>query len=152
MPRDHARPPVDPTGDTGATDDADLDADSDAEPDARLGRDRDAELDGDGDESDEDDLDDDDGSRDAAESDATDPDDAALLDDEFPLGDGVADGVAEVWCPYCGEPNEIVLDPGGGGAQEYVEDCQVCCQPWRVHVTYLADGSAAVTADADDGR
>ncbi len=55
-----------------------------------------------------------------------------------------------VLCPYCGEPNEIALDPGGGRVQDYVEDCQVCCQPWRVHVRYRRDGGAEVTLRASD--
>jgi hypothetical protein len=80
-----------------------------------------------------------------------DPDDVEALDADFPLGDGVADTQAEVWCPYCGESNEIGLDPGGGPVQEYVEDCQVCCQPWRVFVTYLEDGSASVGLEPADG-
>ena len=66
------------------------------------------------------------------------------LDEEFPLGDGVADTEGIVVCPYCGEPNEIGLDPGSGAQQEYVEDCQVCCRPWRVLVTYAPDGRAFV--------
>jgi cysteine-rich CPXCG protein len=28
--------------------------------------------------------------------------------------------------------------------QEYVEDCEVCCQPWHVVVHYGEDGSASV--------
>ncbi len=80
-----------------------------------------------------------------------DPDDVEALDADFPLGDGVADTQAEVWCPYCGEPNEIALDPGGGPAQEYVEDCGVCCQPWRVFVSYQEDGSASVGLEPADG-
>jgi len=32
-------------------------------------------------------------------------------------------------CPYCGEPITMLLDPGSGGDQEYVEDCEVCCNP-----------------------
>ncbi len=66
------------------------------------------------------------------------------LDAEFPLGDGVADLEAEVGCPYCGERCSIALDPGSGVTQDYVEDCPVCCQPWRVHVHYEEDGTAAV--------
>jgi hypothetical protein len=54
------------------------------------------------------------------------------LDDEVPLGDGVADVDALVHCPYCGEGVEIALDPGSGAAQRYVEDCEVCCRPWQV--------------------
>lgn len=37
--------------------------------------------------------------------------------------------VAYVSCPYCGESSELVVDPGGGAIQEYVEDCEVCCRP-----------------------
>jgi len=77
------------------------------------------------------------------------PDNDFELDDElereFPLGDGTADTEAAVACPYCGETVFIGLDPGGGEHQEYVEDCQVCCQPWRVAVTYRGDGSADVS-------
>ena len=73
-------------------------------------------------------------------------------EEEFPLGDGTADTEALVQCPCCGEPNEIGLDPGSGASQEYIEDCQVCCRPFRVRVHYQPDGSADVTvvaADAD---
>jgi Cysteine-rich CPXCG len=73
------------------------------------------------------------------------------LDRDFPLGDGTADVAGSVVCPYCGEPNEVSLDPGSGEVQEYVEDCQVCCKPWKVVVHYNGDGSASVTAIALDG-
>jgi hypothetical protein len=71
------------------------------------------------------------------------------MDDEFPMGDGTAETQATVLCPYCGEINEIGLDPGSGPRQEYVEDCQVCCRPWRVVVTYLPDGGADVLVEAE---
>jgi hypothetical protein len=74
------------------------------------------------------------------------------LDEEFPLGNGTVETEATVLCPYCGEINEIALDPGSGRQQEYVEDCQVCCRPWRLVVTYLPDGTAAVSVEADDLR
>jgi hypothetical protein len=67
------------------------------------------------------------------------------LDEEFPLGDGTADMDARVTCPYCGESVEITLDPGSGDDQDYVEDCEVCCQPWRVSVTYDRSGTAQVS-------
>ena len=45
-----------------------------------------------------------------------------------------------VSCPYCGELNVIVVDESAGESQEYVEDCQVCCQPWQVEVMRDRDG------------
>jgi hypothetical protein len=72
------------------------------------------------------------------------------LDEEFPLGDGTVETGASVPCPYCGEINEIALDPGSGTHQEYVEDCQVCCRPWRVTVYYQPDGTAEVSAEMED--
>jgi hypothetical protein len=67
------------------------------------------------------------------------------LDEDFPLGDGTADLDATVACPYCSATVEITLDPGSGSDQEYVEDCEVCCQPWQVTVRYGNDGRAEVT-------
>ena len=72
------------------------------------------------------------------------------LDDDFPLGDGTADTEAEVTCPYCGQEVTISLDPGSGAEQEYVEDCEVCCRPWTVRVTYDEEGGAAVELEASD--
>jgi hypothetical protein len=82
---------------------------------------------------------------DAFDGEAPDPEDEADLERDFPLGDGTADTDAIVSCPYCGEPIEIILDPGSGAVQEYVEDCEVCCQPWRVSVSYGANGAASVS-------
>lgn len=75
-------------------------------------------------------------------------DDSGELEEEFPLGDGTADGEATVICPYCGEAVEITLDPGGGSQQDYVEDCEICCQPWRVSVRYDRVGGAEVDVTA----
>ncbi|HEX7981657.1 MAG TPA: CPXCG motif-containing cysteine-rich protein [Gemmatimonadaceae bacterium] len=72
------------------------------------------------------------------------------IDDEFPLGDGDAETEAFVECPYCGETNEITLDPGSGPDQEYVEDCQVCCRAWLMHVRYARDGSAEIEVIRSD--
>jgi Cysteine-rich CPXCG len=69
------------------------------------------------------------------------------VDEEFPVGDGTADGDAVITCPHCGESIEIALDAGSGARQEYVEDCEVCCRPWRVHVHYGNDGHADVRVD-----
>ena len=82
---------------------------------------------------------------------ARDPDDqggSESLDDDFPLGDGTADTDATVTCPYCAETVEISVDPGSGASQDYVEDCPVCCQPWRVLVSFDHEGAAHVDLQA----
>jgi hypothetical protein len=66
-------------------------------------------------------------------------------DEEFPLGDDTVDTEGTVICPYCGEANEIAVDAGGGAEQDYVEDCQVCCRPYRATITYTG-GRVQVTA------
>ncbi len=43
-------------------------------------------------------------------------------------------GFSETVCPYCGETTEVVLDAWDTGQQEFVEDCEVCCQPHSVRV------------------
>jgi len=50
-----------------------------------------------------------------------------------------------VRCPYCGESVELVIDTGGGARQEYVEDCEVCCRPWRVRVEIDPSGRASAS-------
>ena len=60
--------------------------------------------------------------------------------------------VAPVSCPYCGEQSDVFVDPGGGATQEYVEDCEVCCQPWLVHVTFNGDGQASVSVTTLDNE
>lgn len=34
-------------------------------------------------------------------------------------------------CPYCWENISMLLDLSGG-AQSYIEDCEVCCNPIRI--------------------
>jgi hypothetical protein len=53
----------------------------------------------------------------------------------------------EVECPYCGEVVAIALDVDGGATQSYVEDCQVCCRPWQVHVRLDMDGAVEVRVE-----
>ena len=36
----------------------------------------------------------------------------------------------QVQCPYCGEAVEIYVEPDVSGM--FVQDCEVCCNPWRV--------------------
>jgi ribosomal protein S27E len=38
-----------------------------------------------------------------------------------------------VTCPYCGEEVEIYVESDVSGS--FVQDCEVCCNPWRVLVS-----------------
>ena len=58
---------------------------------------------------------------------------------------------AFVSCPYCAAPVELLIDAGGGGEQAYVEDCEVCCQPWNVHLRVDGQGFVTVTVTTLDG-
>ncbi|HEV7220136.1 MAG: CPXCG motif-containing cysteine-rich protein [Terriglobales bacterium] len=39
-------------------------------------------------------------------------------------------------CAGCGEWNEISVDDCVGKHQSYVEDCQICCKPNVLHISY----------------
>jgi prolyl-tRNA synthetase len=62
--------------------------------------------------------------------------------------DGYWNDTIEVQCPYCGERVEITLEPDVWGTM--VQDCEVCCNPWRVRVT-RADGAKHVEVRRTDG-
>ena len=38
-----------------------------------------------------------------------------------------------VTCPYCGEDVEVYVETDVTGT--FVQDCEVCCNPWRVRVS-----------------
>jgi hypothetical protein len=42
-------------------------------------------------------------------------------------------------CAGCGEWNETVVDRSAGSSQNYIEDCQVCCRPNVLRISYVAD-------------
>ncbi|HYT72257.1 MAG TPA: CPXCG motif-containing cysteine-rich protein [Gemmatimonadales bacterium] len=71
-------------------------------------------------------------------------DDANAFEDGGQTGAPALETQADVTCPFCRETMTIALDAGGGRAQEYVEDCQVCCRPWRVRLWYDATGAVEV--------
>jgi hypothetical protein len=60
------------------------------------------------------------------------------------------DDFRDLTCPYCGEPAEVEVDPGGPAEQEFVQDCAVCCRPWRVHVTRDEDEQTVTLQREDD--
>ena len=49
-----------------------------------------------------------------------------------------------LYCPYCGEHIEVIVDLSIID-QEYIEDCSVCCRPITLVMT-VVDGTASVTA------
>jgi hypothetical protein len=76
-----------------------------------------------------------------------------------PLGGSVAfqalrpldfDSSSDLVCPYCGEPAEVDVDPGGGEDQEFEQDCAVCCRPWQVRVQRAEDGTETITLTRED--
>ena len=58
------------------------------------------------------------------------------------------DETAEYICPHCGESIQIVVDPSGGAAQRYVEDCPVCCNPNALRVEFDRAGCAEITVES----
>jgi len=52
------------------------------------------------------------------------------------------DDEATVVCPYCSEAQLLVVDPETSGS--FVQDCDVCCRPWQVHVSRDPDGRLVV--------
>ena len=42
-----------------------------------------------------------------------------------------------VTCPYCGEEVEIYVEPDVRGT--FVQDCEVCCNPWQLRVSIEDD-------------
>jgi hypothetical protein len=44
-------------------------------------------------------------------------------------------------CAGCGEWNETSVDESAGSRQRYVEDCQVCCKPNLLRVSWDADSA-----------
>lgn len=51
-----------------------------------------------------------------------------------------------VTCPYCFESVEVFFEPDVRGT--LVQDCEVCCNPWTVHVSRDQDGDLEVFVEA----
>jgi hypothetical protein len=43
-------------------------------------------------------------------------------------------------CAFCGEENELFVDPSAGRRQTFTEDCAVCCRPNLVTLTLDDEG------------
>jgi hypothetical protein len=57
------------------------------------------------------------------------------------------DDTFDVTCPYCGEQVDIYLEPEVRGT--FVQDCEVCCNPWTVRVTRDGDDRWVDVSKAD---
>jgi hypothetical protein len=57
--------------------------------------------------------------------------------------------MVDITCPYCGAAVEFLIDCAAG-AQEYVEDCEVCCRPITLSVVIGPDGAPALEARRED--
>jgi hypothetical protein len=53
-----------------------------------------------------------------------------------------------VICPYCGEEVEIYLEPDVHGT--LIQDCEVCCNPWRVRIVGSGDERYVEVTRCDD--
>ncbi len=65
-------------------------------------------------------------------------------------GDATIAGVPDeflVMCPYCGEHVDIFIEEDVRGS--FVQDCEVCCNPWRVRVTGARENRSVEVARAD---
>ena len=52
-----------------------------------------------------------------------------------------------VTCPYCGEEMAMRVEPDVHGT--FVQDCEVCCNPWLVRVERDEDGRYVSVSRAD---
>ena len=52
-------------------------------------------------------------------------------------------------CGNCGEEIVVPLDISLRGAQEYVEDCPVCCHPNLLHIEIDSDGQVSVGSELE---
>lgn len=62
------------------------------------------------------------------------------------------DADASYICDACGEEIVVPVDLSAGNAQQYVEDCPVCCNPSLIHVEIDDEGQARVWAEAEQDR
>lgn len=58
------------------------------------------------------------------------------------------DDVFAVDCPFCGETVEIYLEPDVRGT--LIQDCEVCCNPWKLRVVRDGDERYVEVERADE--
>ena len=58
------------------------------------------------------------------------------------------DDTTVVTCPYCGEAVEVYVEADARGT--FVQDCEVCCNPWLVRV-HVDDEERSISVSRADG-
>ena len=53
----------------------------------------------------------------------------------------------DVICPYCAEPVTISIEEDVRGS--FVQDCEICCNPWLVRVSRYNEGTDVAISRAD---
>ncbi len=54
----------------------------------------------------------------------------------------------DVVCPYCGETVTLAFEADLAG--ELIQDCEVCCNPWRLRLKRVGGKLRADAASLDD--
>ncbi|HMQ68114.1 MAG TPA: CPXCG motif-containing cysteine-rich protein [Ignavibacteria bacterium] len=54
-------------------------------------------------------------------------------------------------CPYCGELNYADVYIAEGRSQEFINDCEVCCRPIEIQVSFDHEGIINIVLKNDDG-
>jgi hypothetical protein len=49
-------------------------------------------------------------------------------------------------CAFCGEENDVFVDPSAGARQTFTEDCAVCCRPNLITLAVDDDGEVTIEA------
>ena len=57
------------------------------------------------------------------------------------------DDVFVVACPYCGEQIELYVEPDL--TDSFVQDCEICCNPWQVRISQEGGDRCILVARAD---
>jgi hypothetical protein len=57
------------------------------------------------------------------------------------------DDTTTVTCPYCGEAVDVYVEADARGT--FVQDCEVCCNPWLVRVEFEDDERNISVSRAD---
>ncbi|MBW2939896.1 CPXCG motif-containing cysteine-rich protein [Zhongshania aquimaris] len=53
------------------------------------------------------------------------------------------------FCPYCGEAIELLVD-GSAGDDQYIEDCEVCCRPMSIVLSFDEEEGVSIRVYAEN--